>query len=288
MNELFYNVEDERFKIFNYQNLGKVRVQVDEQGNPWFCLNDILNILQIGNITDVSKRLHEGGFDSIEVIDRLGRPQNMIFVDEGNLYMAIGRSRKPEARPFMEWVYREVLPMIRKTGAYFTDETWERITQNPGDLGRLLIDYQNRLDNLEAENKALKPSAQKWDNWLSSKNIYTVHQASHILGIKGMGLKNLFKYFRENGFVSSQNIAFRQFEDQGLFRVKEIDTITKNGYRYHRFQTFLTSKGIDYFKTRLINEGYKDLDFYGEPEGMISDYVPTTSRYHQGMGINLC
>ena len=55
--------------------------------------------------------------------------------------------------------------------------------------------------------------------------------------------------------------------------MKEIDTITKNGYRYHRFQTFLTPKGIDYFKTRLINEGYVDLDFIGEPEGMISDYV---------------
>ena len=286
-------------EIKTYQNLnfGEIRTTSNKDGIPLFCLKDICDILEIGKPSNVKTRLSDPYVDSINVgvqtgIKRDGTPalQNvpMTFVSEAGLYQAVFMSRKPNAQLFTQWVTNEVLPMIRKTGAYFTDETWERITQNPGDLGRLLIDYQNRLDNLEAENKALKPSAQKWDNWLSSKNIYTVHQATYILGIKGMGLKNLFKYFRENGFVSSQNIAFRQFEDQGLFRVKEIDTITKNGYRYHRFQTFLTPKGIDYFKTRLINEGYKDLDFYGEPEGMISDYVPTTSRYYQGMGINLC
>lgn len=284
MNKLFFNAEDERFKIFNYQNLGNVRVQMDGQGNPWFCLSDVCRVigLNTNDTNKVSKRIDLPYQNTMEVgvqtgIKRDGTPaiQNvpMNYISEAGLYQAIGRSRKPEAQTFMNWVFGEVLPMIRRTGAYFTDDTWERITKNPGDLGRLLIDYQNRLDNLKKENQALKPSAQKWDNWLSSKNVYTVHQATYILGIKGMGLKNLFKYFRENGFVSEKNIAFRQFEDQGLFRVKEIDTIMKNGYRYHRFQTFLTPKGIDYFKTRLLNEGYKDLDFYGEPEGMISDYV---------------
>ena len=88
-----------------------------------------------------------------------------------------------------------------------------------------------------------------------------------------MGLKNLFKYFRENNFVSDKNIAFRQYQDQGLFRVKEIDSVTKFGHKYKRFQTFLTPKGIDYFRERLLSEGYTDLDFTGEPEGFISDYV---------------
>lgn len=272
------------YEIKTYQNLnfGEIRTTSNKDGIPLFCLKDICDILEIGNSSDVKKTMVDPYLDSIEVgvqtgIKRDGSPAiqriGMTFVSEAGLYQAVFMSRKPNAQLFTQWVTIEVLPMIRKTGAYFTDDTWERITKNPGDLGRLLIDYQNRLDNLEKENKALKPSAQKWDNWLSSDNIYTVHQATYILGIKGMGLKNLFKYFRENGFVSEKNIAFRQYEDQGLFRVKELDSITKNGYRYHRFQTFLTPKGIDYFKTRLLNEGYKDLDFVGEPEGMISDYV---------------
>ena len=111
------NGNNNPFEIFNYKNLGSVRVQVDEQGNPWFCLNDVLSILQISNITDVSKRLNSKGLDSIEVLTN-GGPQNMTFVDEGNLYMAIGRSRKPEAQNFIDWVFREVLPSIRKKGYY--------------------------------------------------------------------------------------------------------------------------------------------------------------------------
>lgn len=200
----------------------------------------------------------------------------MTFVSEAGLYQAVFMSRKPNARMFTEWVTNEVLPMIRKTGMYIKDDLYNQIINDPKMVADVLYQYaEERERRIQAERQieVLKPSARKYDNWLSSKNLYNVHQASHILGIKGMGLKNLFKYFRENGFVSKENIAFREYQDQGLFRVKEIDTITKNGYRYHRFQTFLTPKGIDYFKTRLINEGYVDLDFYGEPEGMISDYV---------------
>ena len=198
------------------------------------------------------------------------------FIDEGNLYRLIVKSKLPQAQQFERWVFDEVLPMIRKTGAYFTENVWDMIYEDPRAMGELIIKYADEREkrmNAEQKVEELTPSANKWDNWISSKNLYTVHQASHILGIKGMGLKNLFKYFRNNGFVSDENLAFRQYQDQGLFRVKELDTITKNGYRYHRFQTFLTPKGIDYFKERLLSEGYTDLDFVGEPEGFISDYV---------------
>ena len=106
------------FEIFNYKNLGSVRVQLDQNGNPWFCLNDICNVLGLSTITKVAERLNPDGLSLIQVIDRLNRPQEMTFVDEGNLYMAIGRSRKPEAKNFMDWVFREVLPSIREKGYY--------------------------------------------------------------------------------------------------------------------------------------------------------------------------
>ena len=269
------NLNADKFEIFDYNHLGQVRVQVDENGNPWFCLNDVADILQLSNSRMINERLNPKGVSLIYTPTN-GGGQNLTSIDEGNLYMATGRSRKPEAQPFMDWVYREVLPMIRKTGAYFTDNIWDRIYEDPRAMGELIIKYADeREKRMKAEQKVeeLTPSANKWDNWISSKNIYTVHQASHILGIKGMGLKNLFKYFRENNFVSDKNLAFRQYQDQGLFRVKEIESVTRFGHKYKRFKTFLTPKGIDYFKERLISEGYTDLDFVGEPEGFISDYV---------------
>lgn len=275
------------YEIKTYQNLnfGEIRTTTKENGVPLFCLKDICDILEIGNSRDVRNKLTDPYVDSIDVwvqtgVRRDGTPAmrntKMTFVSEAGLYQAIFMSRKPNAQRFTLWVTNEVLPMIRSTGMYMTDDIYKQMINDPKMVADVLYQYaEEREKRIQAERQieVLKPSAQKYDNWLSSKNLYNVHQASHILGIKGMGLKNLFKYFRENGFVSKENIAFREYQDQGLFRVKEIDTITKNGYRYHRFQTFLTPKGIDYFKTRLINEGYVDLDFYGEPEGMISDYV---------------
>ena len=100
-----------QFEIFNYQNLGQVRIQVDQYGNPWFCLVDVCKILNL-QPNKVLERLNPYGRNLIPVIDSMGRKQEATFVDQGNLFMTIGRSRKPEAQNFMNWVYREVLPSI--------------------------------------------------------------------------------------------------------------------------------------------------------------------------------
>ena len=197
------------------------------------------------------------------------------YIPENVFYMLAMKAKSTPAIAFQQKIANEILPMIRRTGMYMTENIYNNLISNPGKLGQMLINYQQQIDQLQEQNELMKPGYEKWNNWLHSKSLYTVHQASHIIGIKGMGLKNLFKYFREHGFVSQDNLAFRQFQDQGLFRVKELDTITKNGYHYHRFQTFLTPFGINYFRDRLISEGYTDLDFVGEPEGFVSEYVPS-------------
>lgn len=197
-----------------------------------------------------------------------------IYIPENVFYMLAMKANNETATAFQQRIANEIMPMIRRTGMYMTENIYHDLVENPGKLGNLLLKYQEQIDQLQAQNVIMKPGYERWNAWISSDTLYTVHQASHVLGIKGMGLKNLFKYFRENGFVSNDNIAFREYQDQGLFRVKELDTITKSGYHYHRLQTFLTPVGINYFRDRLLSEGYIDLDFVGEPEGFISEYVP--------------
>ena len=265
-------------QLFKNLDFGTIRTTY-ENGTPLFCLKDICDILEIGTPSNVKTRLVDPCIDTIKVgvqtgIKSDGTPaiqmKDMTFISEAGLYQAVFMSRKPNAQKFTLWVTNEVLPMIRKTGGvYMADNLVDEFFRNPQGVVDIMQAYINEKKKVEE----LTPSANKWDNWISSKNIYTVHQASHILGIKGMGLKNLFKYFRENNFVSDKNLAFRQYQDQGLFRVKEIESVTRFGHKYKRFKTFLTPKGIEYFKERLINEGYTDLDFVGEPEGFISDYV---------------
>ena len=108
--------------IFDYKNLGSVRTSVNERGEVWFCLNDVANILCIQNSRDLLKRIDQKGVDTIYTLTNGGR-QELLFVNESNLYRIIFTSRKPEAQDFQNWIFNEVIPSIRRTGMYLPQNT---------------------------------------------------------------------------------------------------------------------------------------------------------------------
>ena len=95
-----------------------VRVLVKDDGNPWFCVKDICEVLQIRNARKVLDHIDSSERDGVYLSDVTGRHQKMNVISESGLYKLIMRSDKPEARKFQDWVTREVLPSIRKTGFY--------------------------------------------------------------------------------------------------------------------------------------------------------------------------
>lgn len=105
-------------KIYESERFGEVRTFLDTNGEAWFCLVDVCRALNIINSSDIHSRIDKDGVDLAEVIDRMGRTQKATFINEPNLYLTIFRSDKPEAKLFQNWVCKEVLPSIRKTGAY--------------------------------------------------------------------------------------------------------------------------------------------------------------------------
>ena len=162
-----------RFEIFNYQNLGKVRVHIDDQGNPWFCFVDVCDILQLKEPHRVIDRIDIPYRHTMTVgvqtgVKRDGTPaiQNvpMNFVSEAGLYQAIGRSRKPEAKVFMDWVFGEVLPMIRRTGMYIDEDTLKDLKRNPTIIGNMIVNYENQLSELRNENNSLNTYAREQDD----------------------------------------------------------------------------------------------------------------------------
>lgn len=108
-------------QIFNY-NGNEVRT-IQKDGEPWWVLKDVCEILGISHVKDTVSRLEEDEVGQTEVIDRLGRTQTANIINESGLYSVILRSDKPEAKPFRKWVTAEVLPSIRKTGAYSIPRT---------------------------------------------------------------------------------------------------------------------------------------------------------------------
>lgn len=99
--------------IFNYEQQ-QVRM-VERKGEPWFVLADLCHILGLSNPTMVSKKLDE---DERAKSDLGLQEKNVTIVNESGMYAVILRSDKPQAKPFRKWVTSEVLPQIRKTGAY--------------------------------------------------------------------------------------------------------------------------------------------------------------------------
>lgn len=149
--------------VFQNPEFGELRT-AERNGETWFCLADICRPL--GLMTkDVRERLKEDRVVTIPHTDRIGRPKNMVFVDESNLYRAIFQSRKPEAERFTDWVTEEVLPSIRKTGGYTAKPM--TLTENVAAQAQILLEQEKRLTRIEqrvetALTAIARPSGDTW------------------------------------------------------------------------------------------------------------------------------
>lgn len=142
-------------KVFEYENSDDFRV-IDRHGEPWFVLNEVCKKIGIANPSDAASRLDDDEKSALGISDPYGRIQNTTVINESGLYSLILRSNKPEAKRFKKWITSEVLPSIRKTGAYYGklpafikryNENWDRI--EPGYfsvISELVIRLWGRLE----------------------------------------------------------------------------------------------------------------------------------------------
>jgi prophage antirepressor-like protein len=138
---------NELVKSFNYEP-NEVRISMIDN-EPMFCLKDVCDILEIGNITDTVKRLDDRGVAKIEVPTTSG-DQEMWFINEPNLYRVIFRSNKKEAKKFQDWVFNEVLPSIRKNGIYVPTTETPELLQKVNELETKLNSFVT-LDSHEQQ-----------------------------------------------------------------------------------------------------------------------------------------
>ena len=114
----------DNLQTWNYESSEIRTVQMN--GEPWWVLADVCKVLEISNSRKVSNRL-EADEKGVTLVDTLGGAQQVTIINESGLYAVILRSDKPQAKPFRKWVTNEVLPSIRKHGAYMMGQTPERI-----------------------------------------------------------------------------------------------------------------------------------------------------------------
>jgi prophage antirepressor-like protein len=142
----------DELKIFNSNEFGEIRT-VMKDGEPMFCLADVCKALGLEQVSRVKTRLKDDGVTTSKVIDRLGREQEATFINESNLYKTIFQSRKESAERFTDWVTTEVLPSIRKTGAYgkplSTSEQIRLLAQGNTELTERVDKVETKITSLE-------------------------------------------------------------------------------------------------------------------------------------------
>src|SRR5574344_83372 len=141
-----------QIKIFDNPTFGAVRIVTTENNEPLFCLTDVCQALGL-RAGHVKERLSKDVV-STEPLMTAGGIQQVSFVNEDGLYDVILDSRKPEAKAFRKWITSEVLPTIRKHGAYMTDQAIEQALLNPDTVIKLATSLkEERLVRLELQAK---------------------------------------------------------------------------------------------------------------------------------------
>lgn len=254
----------DKLSFFNFHGRQVRTVSID--GEPFFVGKDVADILGYSNgsrdinaHTDKEDRLKYG-------ISTAGQIREQIMVNESGLYSLILSSKLPTAREFKHWVTSEVLPAIRKHGAYMTDEKAYDITHDRS--GAVLADLlQQAADQLKAKDvqiAEMKPKALFADAVSTSNTSILIGQLAKILKQNGVdtGQNRLFAWMRANGYLGKRgdnyNKPTQKSMELGLMEVKERTVNNPDGSIRVTITTKITGKGQQYFINKLMEEANKE------------------------------
>lgn len=248
-------------QVFNNPAFGNIRVAGTE-ANPQFCLTDVCKALGL-TAKFVNQRLGDEVVSNHPIIDSLGREQQALFVNEDGLYDVILDSRKTEARQFRKWITSEVLPTIRKHGAYMTDYALQKAIQNPDFLIQLATELKNeKQKRLVAEKKIqeTRPQVIFADAVTASSDSILVGELAKLIKQNGVdtGQRRLFKWLRSNGYLCKKtgecfNEPTQYSMELGLFEIKKTVIQKPDGSAIINKTVKVTGKGQIYFVNKFLS-----------------------------------
>lgn len=234
--------------IFENPEFGAVRsILID--GEPWFVAADVCKALELEKTNRALSRLDDDEKGAHSVSTPGGR-QRMSIISESGLYSLILGSRKPEARAFKRWITHEVIPSIRKHGAYMTDSLLDALEAHP----EAVPEYLNRLRSENARNRELNrrlrlalPKAEYYDAFVDPADCTNIRTTAKELGVPE---KQFTRYLEEKKYLfrdKNRKLFPRAVKKSaGLFLVR--DFYTERGKLGH--YTLITPAGKRHFLER--------------------------------------
>ena len=239
-------------QIFSNHRFGDIRT-IEEEGKVLFCGSDVARALGYNEPHKAVARHCKGGMKRPTPTN--GGIQQMLFIPEGDIYRLAAKSELPEADEFERWIFDEVLPSIRKHGAYMTEETLQEAILNPDYLLKIvtaLKDETDRRKALEAsntrlivDNQIMAPKAEYFDQLVERGTLLSLRESAKELGIPPKKFVDELlarKYLYRN--KSGKLLPYEE-KNNGLFELKEsVNTATG----WSGTQTLTTPKGRDLFR----------------------------------------
>lgn len=239
----------ESIQTYSNEALGvTVRTIIDEEtGEPWFVAKDVCDALgirtnSVRSIVDEDE-VRESNDNSIGIATHGGKAP--LIVSEPGLYTLVLKSRKPEAKAFRRWVTHDVLPAIRRTGAYGSsaEARMERLLSD----GAALIEAQN------ARIREMEPKAAFAEAVEGSETLHSVGECAKVIGQSGVriGQKRLFELLRRDGWLMKggrdRNLPTQRARDMDLIRIQMSHYVDRDGSNCTKGTPRVTGKGMTFF-----------------------------------------
>lgn len=231
-------------EIFNFQ--GQQVRTVTINGEPYFVGKDVADVLGY-NDTNQAVRKHVDDEDKLtRQFDGSGQKRNMTIINESGLYALILGSKLPQAKEFKRWVTSEVLPTIRRHGAYLTDSKIEEVLLSPDTI----INLATQLKNERAEKEQLKielEEARKQTSYLDlilqTKDQLTTTQIAQDYGMSASKFNQLLKDLRIQRKVNSQWVLYKQYLGKGYIASRTFEYIGRDDRCHSKITTVWTQLG---------------------------------------------
>ena len=246
-------------QIFNNADFGEIRT-IEEGSTVLVCGSDVARALGCSRPNDAVSAHCRATVKRSTPIS--GKMQEINFIPESDLYRLAFSSKLPTAEKFTDWVTEEILPTIRKHGAYMTPDTLDRMISSP-ELGIKLRTalQEEREQRVRLENKvtADAPKVLFADAVSASHASILVGELAKLLRQNGkeIGQNRLFRWLRENGYLikrtgSDFNMPTQRSMELGLFSIKETAITHADGTVTVSKTVKVTGKGQQYFVEKFL------------------------------------
>jgi len=243
-----------QMQAFHSKEFGSLEILMSE-GKLYFPATECAAILGYRDPHKaVKQHTTADGWVNRPVIDTLGRTQEKKYISEGNLYRLIARSKLPAAERFERWIFDEVLPCIRKYGAYATSDTLDELLRNPafaGELIRQLSDEREKSAALEELAVELAPKALYCDLILQSKSVVPVSLIAKDYGLSATSFNRFLHRIGIQYKVGGTWLLYQKYAGRGYTQTRTYHV----GERTTAMHTCWTQKGRLFLYERLKGYG---------------------------------